>query len=271
MKFVHTLYREAMFLMSDKNRNFTALIVLALGFHLSHGGQSAVAEDVSHSFLACGAKTYIMDASGKQVWSYPASTRDGYVIGQETVILTLSKSDKHPGGAVVEVTRDGDETLIWEGTQSEVNSAQPTKDGTLVITEAGPNPRLLEISRSGKVLNEFALACQKDNHHMQTRMARKLADGTFLVPHLLDFAVFHYDSTGQVLDKLDTTMPGDTDHKIHTWPFTAIRHSDGHTSFSCEWGPELGSEPHAQHRRLAAPREPQEPVRPRATSAMEPG
>ena len=42
----------------------------------------------------------------------------------------------------------------------------------------------------------------QENKHMQTRMTRKLADGTYLAPHLLDFAVFHYDAEGKVLGKL---------------------------------------------------------------------
>ena len=44
---------------------------------------------------------------------------------------------------------------------------------------------------------------------MQTRMARKLSDGTYLVPHLLNFAVMHYDAQGTILAKMDTTLPGD--------------------------------------------------------------
>ena len=87
----------------------------------------------------------------------------------------------------------------------------------------------IEIDREGKILIEFELKCQKKNVHMQSRMGRKLADGSYLVPHLLDFAVFHYDAKGNVLAKFDTTVRGDPDHKIHSWPFTAIRHGDGRT------------------------------------------
>lgn len=198
---------------------------------------SSDAQEITHSFLACGQKTYIMEPDGKPSWTYPASTRDGYVLSDGTIILTLSKSKQYPGGAVVSVQpKDDKETLIWKGTQSEVNSAQPTADGSFVITEAGNNPRLLEINSQGDVVLEFPLACQKKNAHMQTRMARKLSDGTFLAPHLLDFAVFHYDSTGKVLGKLDTTVAGDPDHKIHTWPFTAIRHDAGRTLVCCTHG-----------------------------------
>ncbi len=194
------------------------------------------AQEVTHGFLACGQKTYLMGADGKASWTYPAATRDGYVLGDGTVILTLSKSKQYKGGAVIKISPEKNETLLWKGTQSEVNSAHPTPEGNLVITEAGNNPRLVEISPDGEIVLEFPLACQKQNHHMQTRMARKLPDGTYLVPHLLDFAVFHYDREGKVLSKLDTTVPGDSDHKIHTWPFTAIRHGDGHTLVCCTHG-----------------------------------
>ena len=207
------------------------LTTLILGTH----GSSVSAQEITHSFLACGQKTYIMGADGKPSWTYPASTRDGFVLADGTVILTLSKT-KNQGGAVVSIAPDGEETTIWKGTQSEVNSAHPTPDGTFVITEAGKSPRLLEVSASGDVVLEFPLSCQKGNPHMQTRMARKLSDGTFLAPHLLDFAVLQYSRDGKVLSKLDTSAAGDAEHKIHTWPFTAIRHDDGHTLVCCTHG-----------------------------------
>lgn len=196
----------------------------------------AAATELTHRFLVCGQNTSIIEPDGKASWTYPAATRDGYVLDDGTIILTLSKSKRYRGGAVVRIAPEGRESLIWKGTQSEVNSAQPTPDGTFVITEAGNQPRLLEVSRTGEVLNEFPLACQKQNHHMQTRMARKLADGTFLAPHLLDFAVYQYGKDGNVLTKLDTTVPGDLERTVHTWPFTAIRHGDGHTLVCCTHG-----------------------------------
>lgn len=198
--------------------------------------QAGVDGIIRHSFIAFGQKTYSVNASGKTTWSYPHATRDGYVLANGNIVLTLSKGKQYKGGAVIEVTPDGKETLIWKGTQSEVNSAHPTPSDTFVITEAGTKPRLLEIDRSGKVLVEFPLNCQTGNHHLETRMARKLPDGTYLAPHLLDFAVRRYDASGKVLGSLDTTVPGDKDRSIHTWPFTAIRHGDGHTLVCCTNG-----------------------------------
>lgn len=195
---------------------------------------------IKHGFLATGFHTYIMDGDGKQLWSYPSASRDGYVLPDGRIILTVNKGGKYPGGAVLEIDRTAEtEKLIWKGTQAEVNSAHPTKDGTFVLTEAGPKPRLLEVDADGKVLVEFPLECQNKNAHMETRMARKLDDGTYLAPHLLDFAVKHYDKTGKVLGQFDTTVAGDPERKIHSWPFTAIRQPSGNTMVCCTNGNRL--------------------------------
>ena len=188
---------------------------------------------ITHSMLITGGKTYVIEdatgSTGNVTWRYPHATREGWVLPSGNLLLAVSKCGPFPKGGAVEVTRD--QTVMWsyQGTQDEVNSIQKTTDGTYVLTEAGPNPRLLELDAAGKTVVEFALACQKGNAHMQTRMSRKLIDGTYLCPHLLDFAVIHYDRTGKVLARIDTTSPGDTEHKEHTWPFTAIRLADGNT------------------------------------------
>jgi hypothetical protein len=202
-----------------------ALSVTALG--------AADAPAITHSFLATGGRTVIVEdargGDGKITWEYPAGTREGWVLPGGNVLLAVSKGGAYPGGAAIEVTRD--KKIVWEykGTQDELNSVQKTPEGTYVVTESGKKPRLLELDASGKVLVEFALQPQTDNSHMQTRMARKLADGTYLVPHLLAFAIKQYGRDGAVLSTLDTTAPGDAAHHQETWPFTAIRLPDGHT------------------------------------------
>lgn len=214
--------------------NYLAVAIL---FALSHGVAGySTGQEVSHRFLACGASTYIMGEDGTVEWSYPKKTRDGYVLDNGDVLLALNRTKEYPGGAVVILKPDGTEILIWKGTQSEVNSAQPTPEGTIVVTEAGAKPRLLELDRDGMVVVEFSLECQTDDLHKQSRMARKLADGSFLVPHLLDFAVKQYTADGTVKAVIDTTVSGDPDRKIRTWPFTAIRHGDGRTLVACTQG-----------------------------------
>ncbi len=188
----------------------------------------------SHSFLATGDHTMIIEgasggAAGTMTWDYPLPSREGWVLPGGNVLLAIGKSGPYPGGGAIEVTRE--RKIVWEykGTQDELASVQKTAAGTYVVTEEGRKPRLLELDASGKVLVEIALQPQTDNSHMQTRMARKQPDGTYLVPHLLAFAIKHYGKDGTVLDAIDTTAPDDSAHHVETWPFTAIRLPDGNT------------------------------------------
>lgn len=194
-----------------------------------------VADSRSLRLLVCGGRTAIVAITadhpeGLVEWSHPTASREGWVLADGNVLLALSKGPACPGGAAVEIGpgKSGeDDRTVWryEGTQDEVNSIQKTGDDTYVLTEAGANPRLLEIAADGRVIVEFPLTCQKGNPHMQSRMARKQADGTYLVPHLLDFAIRRYDATGRVLATVDTRMPDDP--AAQTWPFTAIGLPDG--------------------------------------------
>ena len=186
--------------------------------------QQDSAEKISHSFLVTGGETYIVDGDDKVTWRYPKSTRDGWVLPDGHLLLAVSKSKEYPGGAVVELDREGKTHFEYKGTQSEVNTVQPLPDGHLMLTEAGKKPRLLEIDRSGKILVEFPIQCQLDNAHMQSRMSRKLANGNYLVPHLLDRVVREYKPDGSVAWEARTP-----DEPKECWPFTAIRLENGNT------------------------------------------
>ena len=161
---------------------------------------------ITHSFLALGAETYIADDTGAVVWSYPANTRDGFVLPSGNVLLALTKSPDLPGGGAVEVTRDGKTVFRFKGTQSEVNTVQAVDDGHYVLTEAGAKPRLLEVDREGKVLTEFPIEAQTKDTHLQTRMSRKLSNGDYLVPQLLDKVVREYTPAGKIVWEARTLM-----------------------------------------------------------------
>ena len=186
----------------------------------------ASAQPVTHSFLACGAETRIVDGAGKVVWRYPQSTRDGWVLDNGNVLLALSKNPTYPGGAAVEVTRDGKVVFEFKGTQTEVNTVQPLTVGNVLLTEAGAKPRLIEVDRQGKIAVELALQAQTQDHHLQTRMARKLDNGNYLVPQLLDRVIREYTPQGKVVWEVKTP----------DMPFTAIRLNDGHTLIGCTLG-----------------------------------
>jgi lysophospholipase L1-like esterase len=181
---------------------------------------------ITHSFLACGQETFIVDGSGKTIWSYPHASRDGWVLANGNVLLALSKDKDYPGGAAVEVTRDGKKVFEFKGAQSEVNTVQPLDNGNMMLTEAGDKPRLLEVNRDGKVVVEVPLQAQTKDHHLQTRMARKLRSGHYLVPQLLDKVVREYTAEGKIVWEAKTPH----------WPFTAIRLDDGNTLINCTLG-----------------------------------
>lgn len=187
---------------------------------------AGAAEPIKHAFLATGGETFIADESGKATWAYPHPSRDGWVLDSGNVLLALSRSKAHPGGAVVEVDRGGKVLFEFKGAQSEVNTVQPLGAGKVLVTEAGDKPRILEVNREGKVTAEVPLRAQTRDHHLQTRMTRKLAGGNYLVPQLLDRVVREYDPTGKVVWEAKTPH----------MPFTAIRLPDGNTLIGCTLG-----------------------------------
>ena len=184
------------------------------------------ADPIGHEFLATGGETFIVDASGKTTWTYPHGSRDGWVLENGNILLALNKSKAFPGGGVAEVDRAGKMLFSFKGTQSEVNTVQSLPDGRVLLTESGPKPRILEVDRSGKIVVEVPLQAQTKDHHLQTRMTRKLANGNYLVPQLLDKVVREYDATGKIIWEAKTPH----------WPFTAIRLPDGNTLIGCTLG-----------------------------------
>jgi len=186
---------------------------------------TAADQPAGRSFLMLGGITQIVDAAGKPTWKYPAATRDGEVLPNGNLLLTLSKTKAYPGGAVVEVTRD--QKVVWEykGSQTEVNTAVLLPNGNILLTEAGDKPRLLEVARDGSIKVEIPLGCQITNHHMQSRMARKLPNGHYLVPQ--DKTVREYHASGKVV--WERKSP---ESSLDNRSFCALRNAAGHTLIS---------------------------------------
>ena len=197
----------------------------------SAGPQDTIGSSTQHSFLATGGETYIVGEDGKVTWSYPAGTRDGCVLADGNLLLALSKSEKLPGGGAIEVTREGKVVWQYSGTQPEVNTVQAVGKGRYMLTEAGSRPRIIEVDTAGKILLEVPIAAQTRDTHLQTRMTRKLPNGNYLVPQLLDKVVREYTSQGKIAWEAKTPeIPAES------WPFTAIRLENGNTLVTCTHG-----------------------------------
>ncbi len=188
---------------------------------------------ISHSFFVAGPTfTGIIDESGEIEWDAgrPAA-RDGYVLPNGNVLICWTDE-------VIEYDREMQ--VVFNYQKSEINQELGTvarlENGNTLITELGDNPRLLEVDPAGEIVVEVPLEPETDNAHMQTRMARKLANGNYLVPHLLAFAVKEYTPTGEIVQIFQTDLPELGGREAENWPFTAIRLENGNTVINLTHG-----------------------------------
>ena len=193
----------------------------------------STAEAITHSFLVAGPDfTGILDESGEIVWDagQPAA-RDGYILPDGHALICWSDR-------VVEY--DSNREIVFEfhktDSSNELGTAVKLPNNRILITESGINPRLLEVNPQAQIEVEVPLKPETDNIHMQTRMARKLSNGNYLVPHLLAFAVKEYDPSGEVLQVFRTDLSELGGKEAENWPFTAIRLDNGNTVISLTHG-----------------------------------
>lgn len=189
-------------------------------------------ETIKHSYLVLGGKTAIIDENDQVIWEYAGGSRDGFVLPSGTVLLAYSNR-------VEEVDREGKQRWSYalDPVNKEIGTAQRLYNGNTLITELGAKPRLLEFDSGAKVIrNEFPLQPETDNAHMQTRMARQLRNGNYLVPHLLAFAVKEYTPAGEVVRTFKTDLEAIGGRQAENWPFTAIRLDNGNTLISLTHG-----------------------------------
>jgi len=214
----------------------TAAILLLVGLMSGVAGGSVYAQDepaIAHSFFVAGPSfTGIIDEQGEPVWQAPRNgARDGFVLDNGHILIAWANE-------VVEF--DNERQPVWryalDASNREIGTACRLPNGNTLITELGANPRLMEVTPTGELAVNFALQPETDNAHMQTRMARKLANGNYLVPHLLAFAVKEYTPQGEVVNVIHTDTEAYGGRETECWPFTAIRTEQGTTIIGCTHG-----------------------------------
>jgi hypothetical protein len=120
----------------------------------------------------------------------------------------------------------------------EVHAFQRLPNELTMVAESG-NRRIVEVDRSGQVVKEVPLVVEKPDPHRDTRLARKLASGHYLVCHEGDGAVREYDGDGKVVwtYKLDLAgrprSPGHGPEAHGTEVFSALRLPSGNTLIGC--------------------------------------
>lgn len=200
----------------------------------AHARQDAAkAPALAHAFFVAGPSfTGIIDEQGVTRWSAPrAGARDGWVLPNGHILIAWADE-------VLEF--DTQKQIVWRYAlappNKELGTAQRLANGNTLVTELGTNPRLLEVTPKGEVAVEVALLPETENAHMQTRMARKLASGDYLVPHLLAHAVKRYRPDGEVVQTMPTDLASLGGREAENWPFTAIRLANGNTLVGCTHG-----------------------------------
>lgn len=182
--------------------------------------------EIAHSFFMAGHKfTGIIGESGDVVWdSKKPHARDGYVLKNGNILICWADE-------VCEYNKRKEVVFSYKRAQEsmELGTAVRLPGGRTLITESGTSPRLIEVDKKGNVIKSVPLKPETDNVHMQTRMARKLKNGNYLVPHLLAFAVKEYQPDGTVVNVFNTDNISPGGRKAETWPFTAIRLKNGNT------------------------------------------
>ncbi len=143
----------------------------------------------------------VVKADGSTDWHVPwAGIHDIHVLPSGNILLPQGPSK------VVEIdatthqvvwTYDAATTNGNRGMPVEIHAFQPIEDGRIMIAESGP-ARIIEIDRAGKLLHQFKLQVDHPHPHTDTRLARKLKNGHYLVCHEGDGVVREYDSAGKV-------------------------------------------------------------------------
>ena len=191
--------------------------------------------EVRHSYLVMGSKTAIISEEGKVEWEFAGGTRDGFVLPNGNVLLAFSDRVEE----VIPAGEKKNQTVFSykrSAENKEIGTTQRLANGNTLITELGARPRLLEVNPKGEIVVDVPLQPETDNAHMQTRMARQLKNGNFLVPHLLAFAIKEYAPDGKVVNTLKTDLDELGGRKAENWPFTAIRLENGNTVTSLTHG-----------------------------------
>lgn len=204
------------------------MLLVALDFNGTAADKSQIrqvsSKGIRHSILICGKTTQLINENSEVVWEAKESSRDGYVLSNGNILYSSNNVAK-------EVTRDN--KIVWSyelaKANQELGTAVRLPNGNTMVVERGPKPRLLELSKNKKVMIEVPLKPETTNGHMQTRMARKLANGNYIVPHLLAFKIKEYRADGMVVNEFKTDLQELGGRQAENWPFTAIRLSNGNT------------------------------------------
>lgn len=198
----------------DFIRNMTCAAVVA-GLSLA----TCFAADITgegHRFIAGqdGKHLAIVNAKGEIEWSMPiGANHDAQLLPNGNILMQTSYQK------IVEIAPD--KKVVWsydaskmngngpeegkKGRPVEVHAIQRLADGNTMIVESGPS-RILEVDKDGKIAKEVKLTVKNHSTHSDTRNARKLENGHYLVAHESDGTIREYDAEGKIVWEFEVPL-----------------------------------------------------------------
>ncbi len=210
----------------------TVVTALSLTLPLVAGenpSRRVIAQDKGH--------VAIVNVKGEVEWEVPCqfNSHDISVLPNGNFLL-------HTGPAIV-VEMTPEKKIVWRyeakpksgyAGRVEVHAFQRLNDGLTMVAESG-NRRVVEVDRAGKIVHEIPLTVNKPDPHRDTRLARKLPNGHYLVCHEGDGCIREYDRTGKVVWSYTLDLAGRPRSPGHgpeghgAEVFGALRRDNGHT------------------------------------------
>ncbi|GMW03057.1 MAG: hypothetical protein AMXMBFR84_41930 [Candidatus Hydrogenedentota bacterium] len=202
---------------------------------------AGVRANAEHTVLAAGnGKLVEVAPNGSIDWEmpWPGGLHDLHVL-ENGNILTVRNAKE-----VVEIEK-ASKSVVWSynaaesngnsGKAMEIHAIQPLPGGQIMIAESGPG-RIIEIDREGTLLKNTALKVSKPDAHRDTRLARKLANGNYLVCHEGDGIVREYSGDDDsVVWEFPVPLfgkepkPGHGPEAFGNQVFSALRLNNGNT------------------------------------------
>lgn len=221
-------------------RSLEAVIIGAAGL-VSWLVAPASGAEATRKFIAADSskqRIAIVDESGKVVWEHRIGPlHDLHVLANGHVLCQLDWTH------VVEIEPES-HRIVWEydaqkakgheERQVEIHAFQRLAGGNTMIAESG-RARIIEVSAAGQVVKEFSLQVSHPHPHRDTRLARKLDNGHYLVCHEGDGAVRQYDDGGKVVWEYQVPLfgrepqPGHDVNSFGNQCFSALRLPNGNT------------------------------------------
>lgn len=184
-------------------------------------------------------KLAILDADGTVAWE----VENRFQVHDLAMLPNGNILFQSGPATVTEISPE--KSVVWSYTSKpqapyegsvEVHAVQRLDNGLTMIAETG-NKRLIEVDRDGKIVHVIPLTIDNPHPHRDTRLARKLPNGHYLVCHEGDGVVREYDGRGKVVwsYRLDLAgRPRTPGHDGHgTEVFGALRKPDGNTIIAC--------------------------------------